>query len=156
MLDEGIKAKFDLYFCGENQRYHENLLLEILDFVDANENVHLLEGMPKEELYEMYDEMDIVLVASYYESTSAVAVEGLMKGKLCICTETCGVCEYLENGENAFMFKRGDAISLAQVLAKAINNYDELEYIRKNGRMVYEKIYTKEVFQEALIEVLKR
>ena len=154
MLDSETKEKCNLYFCGDNQRFNEQLLLEVLDFVDANENVHMLEGMPKAELYEVYDEVDIVVVASYYESTSAVAVEGMMKGKLCVCTETCGVCDYLQNGESVITFKQGDADSLKDALYKAINEYDSLHSIRENGRKVYEQVYTREVFQKNLKELL--
>lgn len=155
MLDDETKAKCDLYFCGDNQRYNEKILLQVLDYVDANENVHMLEGMPKSELYEVYDEVDIVVVASYHESTSAVAVEGLMKEKLCICTETCGVCEYLKDGENVFTFKRGDEVSLSEALNKAINQYHELGEIRKSGRKVYEKVYAREVFKKNLEAILE-
>lgn len=154
-LDEETKAKCDLYFCGENQRFNEKILLEVLDYVDANENVHMLEGMPKSDLYEVYDEVDIVVVASYYESTSAVAVEGLMKERLCICTETCGVCEYLKDGENVLTFKRGDADSLKEALDKAINQYAHLSDLRKNGRKVFENVYSKEIFEQRLIELLE-
>ena len=154
MLDNETKKKCELYFCGDNQRFNEQLLLKVLDFVDANENVHMLEGMPKAELYEVYDEIDIVVVASYYESTSAVAVEGLMKEKLCICTETCGVCEYLKDGESVLTFKRGDEKTLSQALYKAINQYDSLTSIRETGRRIYEKVYTREVFKGVLEEIL--
>lgn len=154
-LDDATKEKCDLYFCGANQRYDEETLLAVLDFVDANENVHMLEGMPKEELYELYDEVDIIVVASYYESTSAVAVEGMMKEKLCICTETCGVCDYLKDGESVLTFKRGDADSLCQVLSKAINQYDSLLEIRKNGRRVFEQVYTKANFEKRLRQILE-
>lgn len=155
-LDKETRDKCELFFCGYNQRYNKEVLLKLLDYIDMRENVYLLEGMPKEELYALYDEMDIVVVASYYESTSAVAVEGMMKEKLCICTETCGVCEYLKNGESVFTFPRGDAASLANVLKDAIVRYDELEYVRKNGRKAYEKNYTKEVFTSRICELLKK
>ena len=155
-LDKATRDKCELFFCGCNQRYNKELLLKLLDYIDMRENVHLLEGKPKEELYELYDEMDIVVVASYYESTSAVAVEGMMKEKLCICTETCGVCEYLENGKSALMFPRGDAVSLAKVLTKEVEQYDELEDVRKSGRKVYEENYTKTIFKKKILELLKK
>ena len=155
LLDDETKQKCNLFFCGDNQRFNKRLLLEILDFVNANENVYMLEGMPKAELYEVYDEMDIVVVASYYESTSAVAVEGMMKEKLCICTETCGVCEYLEDEESVLTFKRGDAKTLSKVLSKAINQYDNLRYIKANGRRVFEAVYAKNVFRNNLKKILK-
>lgn len=155
-LDPKTKDKCELFFCGYNQRYNEELILKILKYIDMKKNVHLLEGMPKEELYDVYDAMDIVVVASYYESTSAVAVEGLMKRKLCICTETCGVCRYLKDGESALMFERGNAVSLAKALEKAIEKYDELEYIRNNGRIVYQKTYAKDIFEKRLSQLLEK
>ena len=155
-LEPKTKDKCELFFCGYNQRYNEELILKILKYIDMKKNVHLLEGMPKEELYDVYDAMDIVVVASYYESTSAVAVEGLMKRKLCICTETCGVCRYLKDGESALMFERGNAVSLAKALEKAIEKYDELEYIRNNGRIVYQKTYAKDIFEKRLSQLLEK
>lgn len=154
MLSDEAKAKSELYFCGDNQRYNEQILIKVLDYVDANENVHILEGMPKAELYGLYDEIDIIIVASHYESTSAIAVEGLMKGKMCVCTETCGVCEYLQDGENVFTFKRRNAKSLAEVLEKVIMQFDCFDEVRQNGRKVYEQVYTKEVFRKRLGEIL--
>lgn len=154
-LDKEIRDRCELYFCGYNQRYNAELLSKLLDYIDMRENVYLIGGMPKEELYDFYDDMDIVVVASNYESTSAVAVEGMMKEKLCICTETCGVCEYLKDGESVLTFPRRDAVSLANVLKKAIEQYDELEYMRKNGRKVYEANYTKAVFTKRICELLK-
>ena len=155
-LEPEVRNRCELYFCGYNQRYNEEIILKVLDYIDKRNNVHLLGGKTKEELYEIYDEIDIVVVASYYESTSAVAVEGMMKSKLCICTETCGVCKYLKDGESVLTFKRGEPVSLANALTKAIVNYDELEHIRKNGRLVYEKNYTKKVFANRLEELLKK
>ena len=155
LLDDETKAKSQLFFCTCNDYVKKELALSILDYVDAHENVHIMEGMPKDELYEVYEEMDIIVVASYYESTSAVAVEGMMKERLCICTETCGVCEYLEDGQSVLMFKRGDVVGPSKVLHKAINHYDELENMKKNGRVIYEQVYTKEIFRKKLQELMQ-
>lgn len=155
MLDDITKAKSQLFFCVCNDQVKKELALWVLDFVDAHENVYIMEGMPKEELYELYEQMDIIVVASHYESTSAVAVEGLMKERLCICTETCGVCDYLEDGENVFKFQRANVVGLRDVLYKAINHYDDYENIRKKGRTVYEGVYTKEVFTKRIKEIMK-
>ena len=78
-----------------------------------------------------------------------------MKEKLCICTETCGVCEYLQNGENVFTFKRRDAKSLARVLENAILNYDSMDKVRRSGKKVFEQVYSKEVFRERLLDILE-
>ena len=154
LLDDATKAKSNLFFCTCNDYVKKELALSILDYVDMHENVHIMEGMPREELYDIYEGMDIIVVASYYESTSAVAVEGMMKERLCICTETCGVCKYLEDGESALMFKRGDAVGLSKVLYKAINHYDEYESMRKKGRTIFEQVYTKEIFRQKLQELM--
>ena len=150
MLDEATRAKSQLFFCVCNDQVEKELALWVLDFVDRHENVYIMEGMPKEELYELYEQMDIIVVASHYESTSAVAVEGLMKERLCICTENCGVCDYLKDGEDVFMFQRGNVVGLRDALNKAINHYDDYENIRKKGRAVYEQVYTKDVFTKRI------
>lgn len=154
-LDEETKTKCELYFCVENKKYNEELLLEVLDYVDAKENVYILEGMSKTELYEIYDQMHIVVDASWYESVSVDVIEGLMKEKLCICTENGGVCEYLNDGENVFTFQQGDIEKLKEILENTINRYYDLEKLRKNGRKVYENVYTKEIFSKRLLELME-
>ena len=64
-------------------------------------------------------------------------------------------CKYLEDGKSALMFKRGDAVGLSKVLHKAINHYDEFESMRKNGRAIYEQVYTKEIFKQKLQELME-
>jgi glycosyltransferase involved in cell wall biosynthesis len=54
------------------------------------------------------------------------------------------------------MFPRGDAVSLAKVLTKAVEQYGELEDVRKSGRKVYEENYTKTIFKKKILELLKK
>lgn len=154
-LDAATKSKCELYCCV-NQNYGEkDILLKLLDCDKNNENFHLIDGMPRDELYRFYDQMDVMVISSYYESTSAVAVEGMMKQKLCICTNTCGVCEYLKDGESVLTFERGDVASLRKAITKAVNEYDRLSFVRENGRNVYEQVYTKEIFTKRLMDILE-
>lgn len=56
-----------------------NILDSIVRLTVRYDNVKLLDSMPQDDIYRIYDNSSVVVVPSIYEPTSAVAVEGLMK-----------------------------------------------------------------------------
>ena len=99
---------------------------------------------------------DVFVVSSIKEATSAIAVEGLMKEKICICSDICGVVNYLKDKESALIFPCGDSVALAEKIKYVIDNRCCLENIRKNGRMVYEKIYSMEALERGWNNIVQK
>ena len=117
--------------------------------------VRLMNAMDHSDFLKLMDEVDSVIVTSIEETTSMVAVEGFMKGKIVICSEGCGVARYMEDKINGFVFKTCDSKMLSEIIKYVIDNISDLEYIMHSGRLLYEKHYLFDSFKSNLENILR-
>ena len=69
---------------------------------------------------EVYEDIDIVLIPSYEETFSLVALEAMAKGVLVVAANTGGIPEVVLNGKTGLLFEIGRASELADRVATAI------------------------------------
>lgn len=155
-LPQEYMDKAEFIFIGKLIDASEGILKKLTSIQIKCSNVKIYDAMEQNELFKMYDCIDGVIVSSIIEPTSAVAVEGLMKEKICICSDICGVVNYLKDKENALIFPCGDSVALAEKIKYVIDNRCCLENIRKNGRMVYEKIYSMEALERGWNNIVQK
>lgn len=155
-LPQEYMDKAEFIFIGKLRDASEGILKKLTSIQIKCSNVKIYDAMEQNELFKMYDCIDGVIVSSIIEPTSAVAVEGLMKEKICICSDICGVVNYLKDKENALIFPCGDSVALAEKIKYVIDNRCCLENIRKNGRMVYEKIYSMEALERGWNNIVQK
>lgn len=148
-----ILLKADYYIVAKNG-VSGNFSMLIEEIAKKLPNVHFLRKLSHDELMNFMDTVDAVVVSSIEETTSMVAVEGLMKKKVVICSDGCGVTDYLENQKSALIFPSRNYEKLSEMLRLVIENYDSLEDLRTAGREVYEKIYMFDSFVNNLKKLL--
>lgn len=153
--DEYIKQS-EFVFIGDVKGADTNILDSIVRLTVRYDNVKLLDSMPQDDIYRIYDNSSVVVVPSIYEPTSAVAVEGLMKKKICICSDICGVSYYLKDNESAYIFPSGDSQALAEKIKYVIDNIELLADIYESGHKVYEQNYSMECFVTTWKAVLEK
>mgnify|MGYP000031520813 CR=1 FL=1 len=146
----------EFIFVGKIETADNLVLKKLYTLRENSNNVKVIDAMEQNELYKLYDYIDCIVVSSIKEATSAIAVEGLMKEKICICSDTCGVVNYLKDKESALIFPCGDSVALAEKIKYVIDNRCCLENIRKNGRMVYEKIYSMEALERGWNNIVQK
>ena len=145
----------EFIFCGKTDRADEVILNKIENTVNKCSNVKLLPAIPREELFSLYDDVDVIIVPSYSETTSAIAVEAFMKKKICICSDGCGICEYITDGQDALIFKSGNMQALKDKISYVIEHFSDLSYVAGNGRKIYEKYYKEDIFEKKVLSLLK-
>lgn len=153
--DEYIKQS-EFIFIGDVKGADTNILDSIVRLTVRYDNVKLLDSMPQDDIYRIYDNSSVVIVPSIYEPTSAVAVEGLMKKKICICSDICGVSYYLKDNESAYIFPSGDSQALAEKIKYVIDNIELLADIYESGHKVYEQNYSMKCFVTTWKAVLEK
>ena len=153
--DEYIKQS-EFIFIGDMKGADTNILDSIVRLTVRHDNVKLLDSMPQDDIYRIYDNSSVVVVPSIYEPTSAVAVEGLMKKKICICSDICGVSYYLKDNESAYIFPSGDSQALAEKIKYVIDNIELLADIYESGHKVYEQNYSMECFVTTWKAILEK
>ncbi len=151
-LPEDYRKRADFTFCGDGiDEARKNLLREC---ADAFPDIFYLSYLPHDQLMELMSGMDAVVVCSKEETTSLVAVEGLMLKKIVICSDGCGIADYLHDGENAFLFPAGKHDRLCRKIEQVIDHYHDFSEIGKKGRLVYERYYKEEIFEKRVWDLL--
>lgn len=146
------RAKFT--FIGALEYANRGILKRLIDLKDQYSNVEVLDAMNQKKLFDFYNQTDCIIVSSIVEPTSAVAVEGLMKEKICICSDVCGVTYYLKDGENALIFPSKNIDALTKKIEYVIDNIDNMYEMRKNGRKVYENVYSLNALHRNFNEIV--
>ena len=153
-LPEEIRSCCDFYICGSMQTANKEIIEMIKRAQKLFSCIHLLDSMEQVQLYEFYEEIDCIVVPSRIESMSAVMIEGFMKEKICVCTNTTGISKYMLNGKNGFIFPVGDIAALAEVMECIVTNYENLSNMRREGRKIYEKYFSPKCFYENIQQLI--
>lgn len=148
LLPEAYRKKCEFAFIGEERDYNRTIYQEIKRMSDEYDNVKFYPLRTKEELMDLYYDMDVVLAPSREDATPATIVEGMMYQKICICTDSTGISRYMTNGTNGYIFEKENIIDASEKVKYVIDHFGELHEVREAGRRLYEKIYQQSVFEK--------
>ncbi len=155
-LPEEYQQKAEFFFCGNEQMYDESIFLPVKQLCEEYENVTLLHQLSRSETLEWMEQCDCLVVPSRIDPIPTVAVEMMMKGNLCLCTEVCGVAHYIEDGVNGFTVPAEDVQALAEKIVYIIENNCHLDDIRLAGRKIFEMYFSKQVFEPKVLELAEK
>ncbi len=152
-LDSSTLARTEFYMCGDTSRAND-----ITDVMNRTSqlfsNVHIIPEMSHNDLLRLYNEVDCVIVPSWFETTSAVMIEGLMSGRICVCTDSCGIASYLTDGSDAYIFHAGDSTHLSQLITHITDSINELSDMRYNGRQIFNQYFSMNVLRSNLLKLI--
>ena len=154
--DERKQAKF--IFIGDpydGDIDGNNIKKEIKEFSDENDCVSLYSSIPREELYELYKNIDVLVLASIDDPMPVVATENFMLENICICSNQTGTSFYIVDGENGFVFQSNDSNHLSSKLSYIIGSKDRLDEIKKNGRKIYDRYFNIDRFEKNLLNLIQ-
>lgn len=95
-------------------------------------------GPSDDELVFLYQNCDVVVTASYYESFPLPPIEGMSCGAK-VVTTPYGVEDYAKDGYNSIIVKPKDPKSLANGIIKAVTDDSLGSLIKKNGAITGKK-----------------
>lgn len=140
-IEDQMRKKIDWHFAGK---------------------VILLGMLPKEKLYEWYQNADVGLMPSYYEQCSYVGIEMKMFGLLVVASDGIGVRSMFD-ATNSIIAAIGDRTNprvyrrnLANSIVEALSlSEDVIAVFRVKSRTHYEKKYSIGHMAQSYIELLK-
>lgn len=91
-------------------------------------------------------EADGVIIPSLDEPLSLVALEAMSAGRVVICTRSCGISDFLDDGINAFVGPDASPNSLAMTLSRALEMRARWAVIGENARRLYEEKFSPKSF----------
>lgn len=154
-LPQSYLERAEFYFCGNEQMYDETVFLPVKSLCQEYGNATLLHQLSRQETLEWMERCDCLVVPSRIDPIPTVAVEMMMKGNLCLCTDVCGIAHYIEDGVNGLTVPGEDAAALQEKLRYVIDYNKELDSVREAGRKIYETYFSREVFRTAVLNLVE-
>lgn len=147
------KTQIEVWMIGAynmNSKYFK----EVKSKIDKKMAVKMIGELNREEMEDIYPQIDVVVNPSRQDSLPTVVAEGMMYSKICITSEVTGMAQYIDNGKNGFVCKVDDANDLREKIRWIIYHREEAEKIGEKARMTYEQNFTMEKFKERLEHIL--
>ena len=119
-------------------------------------NCILLGERTQQEIQNLYERLDIVVVASREETVSMVAIEAMMMGKVCIVSNETGIAEYIVHEKNGFVFQNENENELASIMRWCYQNQQQLKIIGTNARKTYEENFSMHRFSMNIQNMLHK
>lgn len=150
LLSAEIIAQLDIYLIGNTlDKKIETLLRE-----SAYDCLKLMGVMQHNHLLDLFKRMDILLCPSLDDPMPIVCTEAMMLSKPIIVSDCTGTASFINDGENGYIVKGGDAHSLALAIEKAVQSKKLLPALGEKARRVFESNFTNEAFEQRLKEKL--
>ena len=159
LLSEEALKRAEFIFIGdpyEGDIDGEKIKEEIEEYVTKNDNVKLYSSVSRKELYKLYQDIDVLVLASNDDPMPVVATENLMMGNIVVCSTHTGTSYYLKDKVNGFVFDTGSVDMLLEKIEYIINNIDKLDEIKLGGRKVFEEYFDMDVFQKNLLDLIEK
>lgn len=105
-------------------------------------------------LDDYYEDCDIFIAPSLYESFGLIYLEAMRHGKPCIGSNVGGIPEVIIDGETGLLIDAGSASSLLIAIKKLLSSPQDRQKYGLNGRKRYEEFFTIDAFQKRFVEAL--
>jgi len=116
-------------------------------------NIHFRGTFPKERMAEIFAGLDFLVIPSrWYENSPLVLLNSLATHTPVVISDVKGMTEFVKPGENGYIFRRGSASSLAQILQSILDGPQKARAM--SSTTTYEK--TTRAMTEEVIELYQR
>ena len=151
-LEEANKDKCELWFCGE-QITSDDYVKEQLGKVENNPLFVNAGEISRDELIQLYKDVDVVIVPSRDESCSLVVLESLMMGKPVIISDSVGA-SYLVSEDNGWVFETNNEIQLRSIITKIVNGPVDFVKMGEYGKKAYLEGATEHRYTQELLKII--
>lgn len=153
-IPEVYQKKAEFYFVGNTELVDEEVYQSVCSLEKEQMNVHILPGMPHMKMLEFMEGTDCLIVPSRIDPIPTVAAEIMMKERICLCTDICGIAHYIQDGENGYLAKTENVDDLSKKICQVMQERTKHEKIAKNGRKIFEQHFAKAIIEPKIIQMV--
>ena len=118
--------------------------------LQLHDQVHIINGLPHEEVMKQIEEHDVLLLPSVEEGVANVVLEAMALGTIVVTTNVGGMEEVVENNENGFVVKARDVSAISEALNKLSSfSVDERSEIIKAAKHAIQTQHNKSGFAKS-------
>ena len=127
--------KLNIFGWGSEVKVHE--LISLVKSLGISDNV-FFHGV-KSDLYEMYDQIDVLVMASKNESFGRTPFEAIQLGIPVLCSVSEATSEYMVDRKNGLMFSPDSPEELSSKLLEIFDSRDFREELVRNAFTSFEE-----------------
>jgi len=146
-------AELDFQIVGNNK---SKMAANLISKYKGNPAISFSGLFTREKMDVAYSLSDVYVCSSRQETMSITTVEAMMHEIPCIVSDAAGIADFIKDGIDGIIFKSGDVDDLYDKMLWCINNKDIAEKIGKKGRRLYESTFSKAVFDNNLMRILRK
>lgn len=152
-LGKELLEKTEFYFVGQDTTLWAQQLK-----MEANEldNIYFTGLLDRNQIHQMLANADVLICPSRQDSMPTVAAEAMMHSIPCILSDAAGTAAYIRDGEDGLVFQSENAEELSEKISWCVIHKDCLIQMGARARKVYENVFSMEIFEKNLLEVVNR
>jgi glycogen synthase len=149
------RITFRLAGAGPEQFLQE--MTEFINFLGMESSIHFVGRLPREELFQLCCSSQIYVFPSEWDEPFAISpLEAMGAGCAVVATATGGSGEFFKHGENALVFKTGDAADLSICLQKLRDGPDLMRSLAAAGSSDVRRDHTMSGMVDRIEQKLER
>ncbi|MGP1586919.1 MAG: glycosyltransferase family 4 protein [Treponemataceae bacterium] len=154
-LPDEVKKNTEFWFVGPGELKNA-FETDIFDLAKNEECIKIKGEYKNNEMYKIYNQIDVVLVCSREEALSVVAIEGAIHNRISIVSDSAGISDYITDSKDGFVYPTLAINKLNEKILWCFNNKKRLEEMGKLARKnIFEKNFSMKVFSANLLKALK-
>lgn len=118
-------------------------------------NVYYIEQIPHQKMFSLYEQCDCIICSSKDDPLPVFVTEAMMMSKIVICSENTGSAPILKKNNCGFVYENNDPLLLKKQIEYVMENYSKLDKMRLSARETYLNLFTEEIFEKKVNEIVK-
>ena len=153
ILPDRIRQNCEFYIVGHNKTLFGEKMK------DESKEVHEIiftGSVERDKIHELLSTSDVLICPSRQDAMPTVVAEAMMHSVPCIISDVIGTAAYINHGKNGLIFPSENAKELADKIEWSVYHKDEMLQMGIGARYIYEKVFSMDVFERKLLEIINR
>lgn len=147
-----ILQQCEFYFAGPVAEV--GLANAIKNMSEVFPNVYYYEEMPREQIQQLYQQMDCLVIPSRDDPLPVVATENMSLSNICICSSNTGTADLIRDGENGFVFQNEDVHELMAKIIYVVRHKSQLALLGQKSRRIFDQNFEMHVFENNIASIV--
>ena len=142
----------ELYLAGNNNTELGEKYRKITKTIP---NVKWLGEVRNQDKENFWDHINVLCAPSVYDSCSLSVLEGAMKGKVIITTDTNGANYVIKNSSNGFIIPSQNEVELYMRMEELVKKSTDIAFMQKKSREMYLQYASVKIQEQAVDKMLE-
>lgn len=117
--------------------------------------VYYIEQVPHEQMFSLYEVCDCIICSSKDDPLPVFVTEAMMMSKIVICSENTGSAPILKRNHCGLVYENNDPVRMREQIEYVMEHHAELDEMRRAARTTYLELFTEEMFDKTVKNLVK-